>query len=287
MVHLAYSNTPAFILLWAHLSTQRPMELKSASISIINIYNHYLYSSIMTWEAGHLAWFSPIGANCEYVGPMSHEAELLKQLGHVWFSLVRPSLAGCMYLHKLDVIFVSTKHLGLPVQQSSVQELVVSWVVQRLHLQHTQRQQPMWLSPWQQNTPSNRGVVRWGVGGGGGRESRATILLGALDRAGSRRASLEITSHTQTDTQGSSYSFREKLTGSCGAPPLHLCWKHTQATTFPSPQCILGDCVRGKEELWASLAANMFIISSVAAGIFRFVSQYRRAGTCSFQCLSS
>ena len=80
----------------------------------------------MTWEAGHLAWFSPIGANCEYVGPMSHEAELLKQLGHVWFSLVRPSLAGCMYLHKLDVIFVSTKHLGLPVQQSSVQELVVS-----------------------------------------------------------------------------------------------------------------------------------------------------------------
>lgn len=43
-----------------------------------------------------------------------------------------------LYLHKLNAVILGTEHLGL-AQQGPVEQLVIGRIVQRLHLQDTQR----------------------------------------------------------------------------------------------------------------------------------------------------
>lgn len=47
--------------------------------------------------------------------------------------------AGLMYLHKLNAVILSAKHLGLALKQAPIEQLVIGRIVQRLHLQDTQR----------------------------------------------------------------------------------------------------------------------------------------------------
>lgn len=49
--------------------------------------------------------------------------------------------AAVKYLHKLKVVLLATKHLTVPLNhQPSIHQLMVRWVVQRLHLKDKQEQ---------------------------------------------------------------------------------------------------------------------------------------------------
>lgn len=44
-----------------------------------------------------------------------------------------------MYLHKLNAVILIAKHLSLALKQAPIEQLVIGRIVQRLHLQDTQR----------------------------------------------------------------------------------------------------------------------------------------------------
>lgn len=75
------------------------------------------------------------------------------------------------YLHKLKVVLLATKHLTVPINhQPSIHQLMVRWVVQRLHLKHKQQQHThvavFMATHWEPQHNGERGEGR-GVGGKG------------------------------------------------------------------------------------------------------------------------